>query len=709
MSHLQTSKANLKTDPSFKQFLHKRMAGHLGALVGDVREFLESCVTALKKHAGIHREVVMLVDSIERFRGTFINAQIVQSSVEELFVGHSERLRLPRLHVVYTIPPYLKIRYGNLGALYEPGGVHMLSALKLRNRDEERFPHGYDVMERVVRERGDWQKLLGERAVLDHLIEKSAGHLRDLLRLLAEVLRRAKELPVSGGTVDSAIDQMRTKFLPNADDDAKWLTDTARSHQTALPTAAVLRRRTGQILKFQARRFRVIRPGSPEEFGNVLPALFESQSSHAGCVWVESIHADSTTPEAGAPGDWTLAWDRFFLRANKRRDSMRRHLGGGLILAAPPEVKPRARDAAPDLWSVRSLVLDLRPSNSDSGSRVNRDSHVTRKIRAGPEYVPSDSTVDVEFSLAEAERVIRRIKGKPDYRVHGPARILLRAVEGLLERGASQQAFDVARKTAELLRGRSDAEPLLADALSSLGRAARAENDVAVASESLEESLALRRGLLDRYGETPESLRDLSISLGRVGDVRRASGELSAATAAYEESLALGRRLLEGYGETPESLRDLSISLGRVGDVRRASGELSAATAAYEESLALDRRLLEGYEETPESLRDLSVGLERLGDIRREAGESGAAVDAYEAALALRHAAVGKLGQPPPRETLLELTRLLDKLEHVVGENGDRAALESLGQERQAIEKRLAATARTSDTARHPRRCTRPA
>ena len=182
-------------------------------------------------------------------------------------------------------------------------------------------------------------------------------------------------------------------------------------------------------------------------------------------------------------GAWRLdsGMGQIFLRANERRDAMRRHLGGGLILAAPPEVEPRARDAAPDLWSVRSLVLDLRPSTSDSGGRVNRDSHVIREIRGGPENVPADSAVDVEFSLAEAERIIRRIEGKPEYSVHGLARILLRAVEGLLERGASQKAFDVARKTTELLRGRSDAEPLLVDALSSLGRAARAENDVAAA------------------------------------------------------------------------------------------------------------------------------------------------------------------------------------------------------------------------------------
>ena len=228
-------KANLRTDPSFKQRLQERMAGHLGALVNDVRDYFRTCISALKKLLDNDGEVVLLVDSIEHFRGTFINAQVVQSSVEDLFVSHSERLHLPHLHVVYTVPPYLKIRYGNLGALYEPGGIRMLPALKLRNREEERFQQGYDTMERVVRARGDWEKLLGERLALDRLIQYSGGHLRDLLRLLAEVMRRAKCLPVPDSTIDAAINQMRTEFLPIADDDARWLADIARSHQTVLP------------------------------------------------------------------------------------------------------------------------------------------------------------------------------------------------------------------------------------------------------------------------------------------------------------------------------------------------------------------------------------------------------------------------------------------------------------------------------------------
>ena len=269
-------------------------------------------------------------------------------------------------------------------------------------------------------------------------------------------------------------------------------------------TVAVLRRRTGQILKFRAQRLRVIRPSSPDDFGSLLPALFEPESAQAGCIWIESIHTSSPTRHARESGDWTLAWDSFLLRANERRDAMRRHLGGGLILAAPPEVKPRVRDAAPDLWSIRSLVLELRPSSIASSGGGNRDSLLTREIRREAGNVLSDGSIDVEFGLAEADRIARRIEGAQGQSRHGLARILLRAVEGLLEQGKTQDAVERARKAVAVLRGQSGGEHLLADALSSSSRAARADNDISVALECLEESLVVRRRLLDTHGETPQ-------------------------------------------------------------------------------------------------------------------------------------------------------------------------------------------------------------
>ena len=154
--------ANLKSDPTFKEQLQKHMAGHLGALVADIRKFLEDCVKMLREHYG-DREIVLLLDSIEHIRGTLSNAEDVHGSVEKLFSAHSEQLHLPGMHVIYTVPPYLKIRYPNVDGLYGPGGLIVLPAFKLFERDENRtpIPANFDAMERVVGHRGDWRKLLG--------------------------------------------------------------------------------------------------------------------------------------------------------------------------------------------------------------------------------------------------------------------------------------------------------------------------------------------------------------------------------------------------------------------------------------------------------------------------------------------------------------------------------------------------------------------
>jgi len=211
------------------------MAGFLGALVEDVRLFIEDCVKALKQEHGKEKEAVLILDSVEHIRGTSVNADQVQSSVETLFATHAENLHLPNLQVVYTVPPYLKVRYSNLSALYEPGGVQVLPAIKIRDRtDRSPVQHGLDVMERVLNARGDWMRLLGLRSKLDRISLCSGGHLRDFLRIIAEVIRRADQLPVEEATLNSAINQVKMEFLPIADADAEWLARIAETHEAAL-------------------------------------------------------------------------------------------------------------------------------------------------------------------------------------------------------------------------------------------------------------------------------------------------------------------------------------------------------------------------------------------------------------------------------------------------------------------------------------------
>ncbi|HLM46592.1 MAG TPA: hypothetical protein VK458_22170 [Myxococcaceae bacterium] len=234
-------KVALKSDPSFRETLQKRMAGHLGALVEDVRAYVTGCVKKVKDRFGPNTEVVLLLDSMEHIRGTSTNATSVQDSVVNLFTSHSDKLHFDHLHVVYTIPPYLKVLYPNLGTLYSPGGVQVLPALKVRDNSGNVFQPGLDLLERLISARGNWREMLGpNRATLDTLSLLSGGHLRDFLRLFSEIIRRADRLPVPEATVDAAIAQVRTEFLPIADADAKWLHLIATTHGVALPDIKLL-------------------------------------------------------------------------------------------------------------------------------------------------------------------------------------------------------------------------------------------------------------------------------------------------------------------------------------------------------------------------------------------------------------------------------------------------------------------------------------
>ncbi|MGH2708818.1 MAG: hypothetical protein ACRDJF_01240 [Actinomycetota bacterium] len=118
----------------------------------------------------------------------------------------------------------------------------MLQAVKVREQEETRDPSkpGLDLVERVVRARGDWERLLGTRERLDRLVLASGGHLRDLLGIISELLRRADHLPVDDSAVEESIGQVRSEFLPIADEDAAWLRRIAETGEASLGSIELL-------------------------------------------------------------------------------------------------------------------------------------------------------------------------------------------------------------------------------------------------------------------------------------------------------------------------------------------------------------------------------------------------------------------------------------------------------------------------------------
>ncbi len=232
-------KIELKTDPSFRQNIQQHLAGHVGALYRDVCAFFSDCVDALRREYGEAAELVVLVDSIDHIRGTSDNAEKVQASIETLFVGHPGKLKIPNVHFVYTVPPYLKVRSPKFGSHYGKGTVAMFPLVKVRHKDTGK-PHeeGIIALTRIIRARGDVDRLLGVDTKAEETLRKiilaSGGHVRDLLRLFAEITLRAHSVPVEPEAVEGAINQLRWELVPISDENALWLERIALSHEASL-------------------------------------------------------------------------------------------------------------------------------------------------------------------------------------------------------------------------------------------------------------------------------------------------------------------------------------------------------------------------------------------------------------------------------------------------------------------------------------------
>ncbi len=269
-------KGSLKQDPSFRGRLQQVMKGHLAAVVKDVRSYVGELVAELRAEHPERRDIVLILDSIEQIRGTSANADEVHRSVEELFAGHADKLRFEGLHVVYTVPPWLKIRSPGVEGYFAQG--ELIPCVKVIDSGGRLFEPGLAALETLVARRGDWVRLLGERELLRRLCLGSGGYLRDLLRLLRECVLGADpgELPVPPAVVDLAVSKVRDSYLPIANEDAVWLARVAETHDVQLGVQQELPRLAGFFDSHLVLRYR-----NGEEWYDVHPLVAEHVARQA--------------------------------------------------------------------------------------------------------------------------------------------------------------------------------------------------------------------------------------------------------------------------------------------------------------------------------------------------------------------------------------------------------------------------------------------
>lgn len=218
-------RANLRVSPSFKKLLQERTQGQLGAFVRQAHDFVTDCVASLRKATGDPKlKIVAIFDSIEQVRGTYSESEQVIQSIEQLFGAHVDKLRLPDVHVIYTVPPWLKIRWPGVGNVYD--GFEQIPCVMVRDRDGVPNEADLAALRTVIERREpDWRRAFGDEARLNHLILASGGYLRDLLRLVQTALRlgRRLPLPLDAALIERAVADVQRSYLPLTHRDARWL------------------------------------------------------------------------------------------------------------------------------------------------------------------------------------------------------------------------------------------------------------------------------------------------------------------------------------------------------------------------------------------------------------------------------------------------------------------------------------------------------
>jgi tetratricopeptide (TPR) repeat protein len=351
------------------------------------------------------------------------------------------------------------------------------------------------------------------------------------------------------------------------------------------------------------------------------------------------------------------------------------------------------------LWqrALRAWAFDLYswflPNNtigSVSPDVVPKDLREFEKattVAAGP--VPSQVARRSVFSLLGRFQRAYQEQGKVEWS------LLNGAMDSLLAAGAYPASYDLLARAQYLVaevRKKPEAESpeALRDLSVSLNKVGDAQAGLGRRDEALasyQESLGIFRRLLDVYGESAEALRDLSVSLEKVGNAQRDLGQRDEALASNQESLGIRRRLLDVYGESAEALRDLSVSLNRVGNVQEDLGRRDEALAGYQESLGIRRRLLDTYGESAEALRDLSVSLNNVGDAQGDLGRRDEAFASYQESLGIRRRLLDGYGESP--QALRDLSVSLNNVGDAQGDLGRRDEALAGYQESLGIARRL--------------------
>jgi hypothetical protein len=192
------------------------------------QELLEPAIAKLKQQG--KKGLVVIVDNLDRIDNRQKGWGRPQQ--EYLFVDQGECLTKLHCHLVYTMPLALKFSndYGNLTQRFSED-PKVLPMVPVQLTDGSQCEAGMALLRQMVLARAfpdldEDQRLdkiteiFDSPQTLDRLCCVSGGHVRDLLRLLNTWIKKGRQLPLSGETLEDVIRSRRNEMtMPISDDE----------------------------------------------------------------------------------------------------------------------------------------------------------------------------------------------------------------------------------------------------------------------------------------------------------------------------------------------------------------------------------------------------------------------------------------------------------------------------------------------------------
>ncbi|MFK5976511.1 MAG: hypothetical protein QM493_08395 [Sulfurovum sp.] len=202
--------ANIKETPQFRKLVKESINDNFSKYKRDIFEELNKINEVVKRYEknGIKKDgIVVVIDQLEKNRGTSVNVDEVKEAIEKVFANR-DNLALP-IDVIYTIPSYLSTKKS-------VGDISFLPVVKVINRDDTPSQDGIEVMKSFIEKRipkDDLKEILGDDYIskLEYIIKATGGYPRDLLKIIQAIIT-TKNYPNSIADIDKALKSIDNDF-----------------------------------------------------------------------------------------------------------------------------------------------------------------------------------------------------------------------------------------------------------------------------------------------------------------------------------------------------------------------------------------------------------------------------------------------------------------------------------------------------------------